>query len=409
MSNHHSITDRWTDRWTDWRPGRRTVVVFAVALLTATYAFGAGGSLLIKGGLVYTVTGPTLKDGDVLVVNGTIEKVGHNLTLPKGGKLIKASGKVVVPGFVVAKEVYAFTRGWGTPPDGIDIYGTDMKLALASGVTAAYARGHVVKMTPGDIAGLVVGEVPVFRLSSTSWRGRYELRRNLIKAREYLRQLSLAKQAQKEGKAVKPPSMSGVSQNYVGLLTGEMPARVSLSRAQDILRAVSLAREFNVRLIIEGGVESWAVAEEVGRANAAVVMSVRTLTAPPEDADSSPGSNVRAAAILRRAGVPFALIPPVTDVSVTGGIIGRDITSLAMEAAFAVRGGLDEATALAAITIEPAKILGVAHRIGSLEEGKDADILVLDGDPLFWKSFVELAIVNGTVYYDRAKSDLLPK
>ena len=130
----------------------------------------------------------------------------------------------------------------------------------------------------------------------------------------------------------------------------------------------------SLRLLVSPGS---SLTESIGRAQATVVLSVRTIAEPPRTPDEPPGSNEKVAAILRRAGVPFALVPP--------------------------------ATALAAITIEPAKILGVAHRVGSLELGKDADLILLDGDPLSWKSFVDLVVINGNVVYDRAKSDLLPK
>ena len=83
------------------------------------------------------------------------------------------------------------------------------------------------------------------------------------------------------------------------------------------------------------------------------------------------------------------------------GLAGRDLTSLPLDAAFAVRGGADEKTALKAITITPARMLGLEDRIGSLEEGKVPDILVLNGSPLGYHTYVEQAVVAGKVPYDR--------
>jgi len=349
-----------------------------VFLLCAAAAWAAPEPLLVKGALVYTITGPVLKDADILVKDGVIAEIGHGLVAPQGAKIIEARGKVAMPGFVVAQNLDIFGAG-GVIPEGIDVFGFPMKLAVGSGVTAVCCRNTVIKMTCGDPEGVLLAPSPALSLS-LSWSGKEAFRRALLEAREQLRR---APQAPQSGSA------------YVRALRGELPVRVAVNRAQDLLWAAGIAREFNVRFIIEGAVESWTVAEELGRAKAAVILSVRVLAAPPETPDDPPGSSERVALVLARAGVPFALVPPSPTVTTGGG--------------FAVRGGLDEAAALAAITIEPARILGVEQRIGSLEKGKDADIVILDGDPLNYRTFVDLTIINGKIYFDRARSDVFPR
>ncbi|MBT7012675.1 MAG: amidohydrolase family protein, partial [Planctomycetes bacterium] len=89
------------------------------------------------------------------------------------------------------------------------------------------------------------------------------------------------------------------------------------------------------------------------------------------------------------------------------GIAGRDLLTLPMEAAFAIRGGLTSAAALRAITLEPAALLGMDERIGSISVGKDADLIVCDGDLFDYRSFVQWAVVNGRVAYDKAQSPYL--
>ncbi len=91
-----------------------------------------------------------------------------------------------------------------------------------------------------------------------------------------------------------------------------------------------------------------------------------------------------------------------------GGLAGRDLTSLPLEAAFAVRGGADERTALQALTIMPATMMGLQDRIGSIEKGKDADLLILNGPPLDYRTYVEQAIVAGKVAYDRGQDRVFP-
>lgn len=90
------------------------------------------------------------------------------------------------------------------------------------------------------------------------------------------------------------------------------------------------------------------------------------------------------------------------------GLAGRDLTSLPLEAAFAVRGVCSEQTALKSLTIVPATMMGLQNRIGSIEEGKDADLLLLNGQPLVYRTYVETAIVNGYVAYTRSSDQVFP-
>ena len=128
---------------------------------------------------------------------------------------------------------------------------------------------------------------------------------------------------------------------------------------------------------------------------------------PSPGKEDSSGGSIETSAHLEKAGVAFAVAPLNTSVSLDG-IPGRDLTSLAIEAAFAVRGGCSEQTALEALTINPARMLGLADRIGSIEEGKDADLLILDGPPLDYRTYVETAVVGGRIYYDRDRDKIYP-
>ena len=114
---------------------------------------------------------------------------------------------------------------------------------------------------------------------------------------------------------------------------------------------------------------------------------------------------VRRPAAFAKAGVAVAVLPYKRGIDL-GGLAGRDLSTLAMDAAFAVRGGMTEDEALKAITLTSAKVLGVDERVGSLEKGKDADVLILSGHPLDYRSFVLKAFINGKIYYERDKSRL---
>jgi imidazolonepropionase-like amidohydrolase len=152
--------------------------------------------------------------------------------------------------------------------------------------------------------------------------------------------------------------------------------------------------------VIEDAVEGWTVADELGRAGATVVLTPRTRRTKSELLSSEGGSSIENAAKLHAAGCQIAIVPQSKGVDL-GGIVGRDILHLPIEAGFAIRGGLPEQAAFEAITIVPARILGVAHRVGSLEVGKDCDLIITDGDILHYETFVQWSVVDGKVVYDK--------
>ncbi len=145
------------------------------------------------------------------------------------------------------------------------------------------------------------------------------------------------------------------------------------------------------------------MADAIGRANAYCIITPRSKKYPDKNVNRANGSTIEQAAILRKAGVKFAVTALSPGIS-TGGIAGRDLMNLPLEAAFGIRGGLDEQTALESITITAAEMCGVDHRLGSIEPGKDADLIVLDGDPFDYRTFVDLTFVDGKLMYEKDKS-----
>ncbi len=123
------------------------------------------------------------------------------------------------------------------------------------------------------------------------------------------------------------------------------------------------------------------------------------------------GGNVGVAGILEKAGARFCLQPPGGPGTVgggltMGGLAGRDLMNLPIEGCFAVRGGASEAETLRSMTLGAAEALGVADRIGSIDPGKDADLILLDGDPFHYRTVVDLAMIEGKVLYERSKSNM---
>ena len=383
----------------------------------------------LVGGDVYTITRGVRKGATILIRDGKILRVGQGLALPEGTKKIDVTGKRVLPGYVAVRgQRLGLSRSGssGKISDSLDPYSESIRIALASGITTVHVetgggRGFfggsssssgataVIKMTYGSLDGMVLREPGSLSLRtwvSGSGSQRYDLRSKLLAARDHLRKLRdyEDRKARKKLKPnEKPPRATGSAGAYLKLLKGEDIARMPARGADQIRRALELVNEFRFPCVLTDVVEGWTIPDEIGRARAYCVVTPRTKIHPSPNAGRPSGSSIEQAARLRRAGVRFAILPTSARIG-TGGIAGRDLGYLPLEAAFAVRGGLDEQTALEAITITAAEICGVDGRVGSIEEGKDADLIVLDGDPLDYRTFVDLTFVNGKLLYDKAKS-----
>lgn len=171
----------------------------------------------------------------------------------------------------------------------------------------------------------------------------------------------------------------------------------------EILASLELADEFNLRLVAASPIEDWTVADEISRRNVSVIIAPRDKLRPNEDLARPSGSTIELAKVLRQADVKFAILPPNLSFS-TDGMAGRDLLTLPLEAAFAMRGGLDEETALQSITLHAAEILGIEDRGGSIQTGKDANLILLDGHPFDYRTFVEITLIQGKVLYEKSKA-----
>ncbi|HBF22742.1 MAG TPA: hypothetical protein DDW23_02890, partial [Planctomycetes bacterium] len=263
------------------------------------------------------------------------------------------------------------------------------------------AGNAVAKLTRGSLDGLLTANGPWVSLSytSTSPSGRRTLRENLDKARDHIRATrdhALDADPDK-GDA---PSDKGVDKNHLALLQGSKTARFNASGLKDLLAVCDFLEEYPMKAVVVGGQEAWACAGRLGRTGAALVISPRAKRQADSRLNRDSGWSIENAATLHAAGVPLAIIPQRASID-RSGIAGRDLMALAMEATFAIRGGLPQKEALRALTVDAAKILGVAERVGSLEIGKDADLIICDGDLFDYRTFVQWAVVNGEVVYDK--------
>jgi imidazolonepropionase-like amidohydrolase len=356
----------------------------------------------VVGGDVHTGTGAVLRGGTVLSKDGRIRAVGQGLALPEGTKVLDATGLRVYPGLVAVDSSGLIGNAGSDFADTIDPFNYRLVLALANGITTAAQADTPVKLRRGEIADVVLREK---YLSSQVYSGRNPTARRaledkLIKAADYLRAYRDWEEKKKTDKELKEPSRRGVDAGVVSILRGEVLARFNADERNELLGIARLAQRFSFRPVIVGCTEGWTVAGELGRAGAYAVVTPRERSDKSEELVRDGGSSIENAAILHAHGVQVAIVPSARGVDL-GGIVGRDILHLTTEAGFAVRGGLPEQAAFEAITIVPARILGVDRRIGTIEVGKDCDLIVTDGDILHYQTFVQYAVVSGKQVYDK--------
>jgi hypothetical protein len=391
---------------------------------------------------VWTVTKGIIKGGTVILKGSKIDKVGgSDLAVPQGATIIDAKGKIVAPGFVVpASQNGSMIRaGGGRLKEAMDPYALPVSLALATGVTSIYSAGGggvaaaddtggglgmnnaVLKMTD-DVGGMLIKEPSNMtfgsgganrfggrgggfgRLGAGAGAGemsaRYNLRELLKRAKDYQTKLDAYEKNGKKGLSPRKPA--GID-DALTLIKKERILRVTAGDIASIRWNLSLVDEFGIREVITPATEAWAIADEIARRDVMLIIIARSRVPSDDRMNRSNGSNPDAAGILQKAGVKFALITPTPSFS-TGGELGRDLLTYPLEADYAIRGGMSEQNAMAALTITAAQILGVADRVGSIEEGKDADVVIFSGDPLDYRTFAEKTFVNGKLLYDKDKS-----
>lgn len=409
--------------------------------------------MAIVGGDIFCGTGEILRGATLLSKNGKIEEIGYELYLPEGTEQVDASGLRVYPGLVALSATTRLALGVFAPgmqmhefvpkpdhaevcgdcgksfedivpaaldpgeaqtehlaedgfktdfDDSFDPFGGYMVMALGNGITTVQQSSAAIKLKRGEIEGVSLSEKT---MTSQSWSGsnpsgKASLRDKYRNASEYLAAYRRWEEAVKDDKELKEPSKKNVDGRVLEVLEGKVLARFSANSSSDLLGIARLAQKYHFRPVIQGCVEGWTVAEELGRAGAYAIVTPRVRRDRQENLTHDNGSSIENAAILTRAGVQVAVVPPDTSIDF-GGQAGRDLLALPLEAGFAIRGGLSERAALEAITMVPARLLGVDHRIGSLEIGKDCDAIITDGDILHYQTFVQYTVVEGKLVYDK--------
>ncbi len=389
--------------------------------------------LAITGGKILTITKGIIEEGTILIDKGKIVDVSTDVEVPEGSEVIDASGKVVMPGLVEAHchvGIWEETIGWAgsdgnemTDPatphmraiDAIKANADErgLEAALQAGITTAQilpgsanvigGTGVVLKtakkvvvddMVIRNPSGMKIafGENPrrVYgveqkKMPSTRMGVAAILREWLIKAKNYME-----KKERFKDDPEKIPEMDPKLEALELVLRREIPLRAHAHRADDVATAVRIAEEFGLEMSWEHATEGHRVAKWLAEKGVPAVWGP-SLTARGKWEMRE--LNFETPKALHEAGAKFAI---QTDA------VGQTIAFLPICAGMAVKSGLPYEAALKAITIVPAEIIGVADRVGSIEKGKDADLRILDGDPLELQTKVEKVIIDGEIAYEVA-------
>jgi len=286
--------------------------------------------------------------------------------------------------------------------DEFDPFNYNLVLTLSAGITTVGQSKGVVKLKRYQIEDVVMADRKLISLSWSTGRAKESLRDKFKGAARYVRAYRAWEEEKKQNKDLPEPSRKGVDSTALKILSGEVLARFSNTGRNDLLEIARLAQTYGFRPVFDGCIEGWTVASELGRAGASAIVTPRTRTAKDERLQREAGSSIENAALLYEHGVQVAIIPGDKTIDLMG-LAGRDLMHLPIEAAFAVRGGLPQDAAIAGITSVPARLLGVDHRVGTLEVGKDCDLILTDGDLLHYETFVQVTVVEGKVVYEKDK------
>ena len=379
----------------------------------------------ILNGVVHTMAGPVIPHGSVEVENGKIRAVGEMSarTAAAAGPVYDAGGGHILPGFIDAHcHLGMFGNALGfeaddgnestdpcTPQlraiDAINPQDRCFREAREGGVTTVLTGPGSANPIAGQFAAIKTDgrwvdemvlrapaamkmalgenpktvynerkETPITRMATAA-----VIRQELSKTLEYMDKQDKA-DAEEDTDA---PDYDAKLEALIPVLRGELPVHIHAHRADDIATAVRICREFGLKYVIVHGTEGHLLPELLAAEGAGVITGPSlTDRSKPELANLT----IENPAILARAGVPVAIC---TDHPVI------PIQYLPICAALAVRGGLEPEEALAAITIHPARLAGLDKRVGSLEPGKDADIVVTTGHPLDWNGKVRYVFIGG--------------
>lgn len=408
-----------------------SVLFIAGLLLFTSPSVTEAQEIAIRGARILSMEGPPIEEGTVLIRDGKIVAMGANVSIPNGTQVVEAAGLTAMPGIVDAEGVAPGhgIRGLEGPMraeliagDFFDPYGRDyrpertLQDLVEWGITSMNVKltdsnvfdgvSSVVKLhAPGSYEDHFVKYRAALRInlgeSARSSEGRFPttrmgvvglVRENFIKAQAYRDGWDEYSEGGEEDDA--PPARDFKMEHLAAALRGEIPVMIRAVEAMDVEAALRIADEFDLRLVLTASsMLPEALIPRLLEKSVPVVLGTYFAHINNHIGDQY-GFRYETAAMLAAGNVPLAF----------GGLKG-ETKFLSLNAGIAVQNGMDRQKALEGLTIVPARMLGVDHRIGSLAVGKDADVVLYRGDPLEITSPVEMVFIDGRLVYEREPFD----
>jgi len=407
-------------------------LVLLILICVIAFSPARAQTVAITNAKVYPVSGPPMTKGTVLIRDGVIAAVGENVPIPSGAQTIDATGKVVTPGLINSLTVvgvveigavrdtndaaakgtnniaasfkvwdglnpsstlFAPTRNEGvttvivTPRGGL-ISGQAAAIDLGTGRSSDVLRRGPVAMTAQISSSAAAG---------TTARGELigKLRALFDDVKYYAAHRGDYDRAQTRTLSATNSDLEAL----VPIVEGRMPLIIDADSVAEIDSALALARDYKLKIMISGGAEAWLAADRLSAANVPVLTGAMN-NIPGNFA--SLNQRQENAALLRKAGVKVALVG-----NGDGDEEHFNARNIKYEAGNAVAYGMSYDDALRAITLTPAELFGLSDHVGSLQAGRDANIVVWSGDPFEFSTQVEHVFIKGREIKEKSRQDML--
>jgi imidazolonepropionase-like amidohydrolase len=393
--------------------------ITAIIVMSQILIGYAQAQIAVKAETLYTATTSPIQNAVVLIEGGKIKAVGKaaDITIPSNYKVIQA--KTATPGLIDARTLIGISgilnisidqdqleKSSPVQPElrAMDAYNPNevlVKYARDCGVTTIHT-GHgigalfsgqtmIAKTKPGTTDNVIIKPLSMLAMTlGPSVSGNYSspgtkakevsmIRAELIKAQDYQKKMSNKDSSKRPAFDMK---MDVLSQ----LLKGEIKALITANSSVDIMNAIRIAKEFNLKLVLDGAAEAYLLIDEIKKAKAEIILHATMA----RNEDDMLNMTRESAALLTKAGIPVSIE--------SGQEAYVPKTRIVLyEAALTLAFGQTFEEALKSITINPAKLLGIDQRVGSIETGKDADLVMYDGDPFEYTTHVCNVIIDGQV------------